>query len=163
MLAKTDKISHGSMHYTDFKFLNPFDVAHPVKVQFHVNDKWMYANPQAATLEQLTAALTAIPIREAHLTALLPKPDSKNDTNDKREEQPIDLKGPKSYSLSVNLRFDSLAKSDAPPRSTLRIDKDFAEYESGDEWNGNTFHASRSLTFRVSSGQRIVRKNSTSR
>jgi tetratricopeptide (TPR) repeat protein len=149
VLAKTNKFLYDSVHYSDFRVLNAGDTSQPVKAQFRVTGKMMYVNPKAATPAQLADALTTRPIAQWHLLTLLPGANSKLDSNHKPEQLPTDLKGPKSYSLNVNLGFGVLVASDFPAPKELRISQDFAEYASSNSWQGNTFHASTSLDLRV--------------
>ncbi|MGB0034247.1 MAG: DUF3857 domain-containing protein [Candidatus Acidiferrales bacterium] len=149
VLARTNRFLYDSVHYTDFKVINTADISHPVKAQFHVTGKLMYVNPKEATPAQLTVALTSMPIDRWHLLSLLPAVDSKPDSKGKPQQLPVDLKGPKSYSLNLNLTFTDLPNSDLPPAKELRITENFAEYESRDSWEGSTFHGSRSLDLRV--------------
>ena len=149
MLARTNKFLYGSAQYTDFKVLNAADISQPVKAQFHVNGKLMYVNPKGATPAQLTLALTAMPIAQWHLLSLLPGVESKPDSDGKPRQLATDLKGPRSYSLTLDLAFGTLVASDLPPAKDFRITEKFAEYAASDSWKGNTFHASRSLDLRV--------------
>jgi tetratricopeptide (TPR) repeat protein len=149
VLARTNKFLYDSVRYTDFKVINASDISHPVKAQFHVSGKLMYVNPKKATPTQLTVALTSMPIGQWHLLSLLPKVDSKLDSSGKPKQLPVDLKGPRSYSLELSLSFGVLLISDPPPPKEIRITQDFAEYKSSDAWKTNTFHATRSLDLRV--------------
>jgi hypothetical protein len=109
----------------------------------------MYVNPKGATPAQLADALTLRPIAQWNFLTLLPGANAKLDSNHKPEQLPTDLKGPKSYSLSVNLGFGVLVASDPPPAKEFRITQNFAEYASSNSWQGNTFHASTSLDLRI--------------
>jgi len=109
----------------------------------------MYVNPKGSTPAQLTVALTSRPIDAWHLLTLLPAANSKPDSNGKPQQMPIELRGPKSYSLELNLAFAVLVGSDPPPAKEFRITQPFAEYASSDLWKGNTLRASRSLDLRV--------------
>lgn len=149
VLARTNKFLYDSVHYSDFKVVNASDISHPVKAQFHVTGKLMYVNPQKATPAQLTVALTSMAIGQWHLLSLLPAVDSKPDSTGRPKQLPIDLKGPRSYSLQLNLSFAVLLASDPLPPKEIRITQGFAAYESSDAWKGNTFHASRSLDLRI--------------
>jgi tetratricopeptide (TPR) repeat protein len=149
VLARTNKFLYDSVHYSDFKVLNAGDTSQPVKAQFRVTGKMMYVNPKGATPAQLGDALTLRPIAQWHLLNLLPGANSKLDSNHKPEQLPTDLKGPRSYSLNVNLGFGVLVASDFPAPKEFRITQDFAEYASSNSWQGNTFHASMSLDLRV--------------
>jgi tetratricopeptide (TPR) repeat protein len=120
-----------------------------VKAQFRVTGKMMYVNPKGATQVQLTGVLTAMPIAQWHLLSLLPAAESKLDSDGKPRPVATNLKGPRSYSLSMNLAFGTFVASDPPPASELHIREKFAEYAASDSWRGNTFHASRSLDLRV--------------
>ncbi len=149
VLVKTNKFLYGSAQYTDFKVLNPTEISQPVRTQFHVSGKLMYVNPKGATPAQLTVALTAMPIAQWHLLTLLPAVDSRPDSDGKPQQLPTDLKGPRSYSLTLDLAFGTLVASDPPPAKDFTLTEKFAEYASSDSWKGNTFHASRSLELRV--------------
>jgi tetratricopeptide (TPR) repeat protein len=151
VLAKTNRILYDTVRYTDFKVINASDISQPVKAQFHIVGKLMYVNPRKASLAHLTLALTDLPIQQYHLLSLLPQVNSKNEASDNLPQVATDLKGPRVYSLNLNLAFAGVFTADVPPPSTLRIEKEFALYESSDEWNQNTFRASRALTFRVPS------------
>ena len=149
VLARTNKFLYGSAQYSDFKVLNAADISQPVKAQFHVNGKLMYVNPRGSTLAQLTAALTEMPIAQWHLLSLLPAVDSKPDADGKPQQLPTDLRGPRTYSLDLNLALATFVESDPPPAKDSRITEKFAEYAASDSWKGNTLHASRSLDLRV--------------
>jgi tetratricopeptide (TPR) repeat protein len=149
VLARTNKFLYDSVHYSDFKVLNAADTSQPVRIQFRVTGKMMYVNPKGATPAQLADVLTTRPIAQWHLLALLPGANAKLDPDHKPEQLPTDLKGPKSYSLNVNLGFGVLVPSDFPAPKEIRITQDFAEYASSNSWQGNTFHASTSLDLRV--------------
>ena len=149
VLARTNKFLYGSAQYTDFKVLNAADISQPVKTQFHVSGKLMYVNPKGSTPAQLTVALTAMPIAQWHLLSLLPAVDSKPDSDGKPQQLSTDLKGPRFYSLTLDLAFGTLVASDPPAGKDFRITEKFAEYAASDSWKGNTFHASRSLELRV--------------
>jgi len=149
VLVRTNKFLYGSAQYTDFKVLNAGDVSQPIKAQFHVTGKLMYVNPRGATPAQLTVALTELPIAQWHLLSLLPAVDSKPNSAGKPQQLATDLKGPRSYSLTLDLAFGTLVASDPPPAKDFRITEKFAEYAASDSWKGNTFRASRSLDLRV--------------
>ena len=149
VLAKTNKFLYDSVHYTDFKVLNASDTSQPVKAQFQVTGKMMYVNPNGATPAQLVDALTSRPIAQWHLLSLLPAVDSKPDSAGKPQQLATDLKGPRFYSLTLDLAFGTLVASDPPPAKDFRITEKFAEYASSNSWQGNTFHASTSLDLRV--------------
>lgn len=149
VLARTNKFLYGSAQYTDFKVLNAADISQPDKTQFHVSGKLMYVNPKGSTPAQLTVALTAMPIAQWHLLSLLPAVDSKPDSDGKPQQLSTDLKGPRFYSLTLDLAFGTLVASDPPAGKDFRITEKFAEYAASDSWKGNTFHASRSLELRV--------------
>jgi tetratricopeptide (TPR) repeat protein len=149
VLARTNKFLYDSVHYSDFKVLNASDTSQPVKAQFHVTGKMMYVNPKDATPAQLADALTTRPIAQWHLLTLLPGANSKLDSKHKPEQLPTDLKGPRIYSLDLNLAFGSFVASDPPLAKDFRITEKFAEYTSSNSWQGNTFHASTSLDLRV--------------
>ena len=149
VLARTNKFLYDSVHYTDFRVLNATDTSQPVKAQFRVTGKMMYVNPKGATQAQLTSVLTAMPISQWHLLSLLPAAESKLDSDGKLQQVATNLKGPRSYSLSLNLAFGTLVASDPPPENELHVRAKFAEYAASDSWKGNTFHASRSLDLRV--------------
>ena len=149
VLVRTNKFLYGSAQYTDFKVLNPTDISQPVKTQFHVSGKLMYVNPKGSTQAQLTVALTAMPIAQWHLLSLLPAVDSQADSDGKPQQLSTDLKGPRSYSLTLDLAFGTLVASDPPPAKDFTLTEKFAEYASSDSWKGNTFHASRSLELLV--------------
>lgn len=149
VLARTNKFLYDSVHYTDFRVLNTTDTSQPVKAQFRVTGKMMYVNPKSATQAQLTGTLTAMPIAQWHLLSLLPAAESKLDSDGKLQQVATNLKGPRSYSLSLNLAFATFVASDPPPASELHVREKFAEYAASDSWKGNTFHASRSLDLRV--------------
>ena len=83
-------------------------------------------------------------------SSLLPAAESKLDSDGKLRQVATNLKGPRSYSLSMNLAFGTFVASDPPPASELHVREKFAEYAASDSWNGNTLHASRSLDLRVS-------------
>jgi tetratricopeptide (TPR) repeat protein len=149
LLARTNKFLYDSARYTDFKVVNGSDIANPVRTQFHLVGRLMYVNPKGSTPAQLAVALTSTPIEAWHLLTLLPAANSKPDSEGKLQPLPIELKGPKSYSLELNLAFAALAGSDPPPAKEFRITQAFAEYASSDLWKGNTLRASRSLDLRV--------------
>jgi tetratricopeptide (TPR) repeat protein len=149
VLARTNKFLYDSVHYTDFRVLNATDTSQPVKAQFRVIGKMMYVNPKVATQAQLTGVLTAMPISQWHLLSLLPAAESKLDSDGKLRQVATNLKGPRSYSLSLDLAFGTFMASDPPPASELHVREKFAEYAASDSWKGNTFHASRSLDLRV--------------
>ncbi len=149
VLSKANRLLYGKAQYTDFKVVNASDMVHAVKAQFHATGKLMYVNPKKESLTALTTDITSVPIGEWHLLSLLPAAESKSDANGKSQQSPIDLKGPKSYSLDLNLTFPDLTVSDPPAAKELRITQDFAEYQSRDSWEGATFHGSRSLDLRV--------------
>ena len=121
VLARTNKFLYDSVHYSDFKVLNASDTARPVKAQFHVTGKMMYVNPRSATPAQLADALTARPIAQWHLLSLLPAVDSKPDSNGTTQQLATDLKGPKSYSLNLNLAFGVLVASDPAPEGAPNL------------------------------------------
>jgi tetratricopeptide (TPR) repeat protein len=149
VLSKANRLLYGKMQYTDFKVVNASDMLHAVKAQFHATGKLMYVNPKKESLAELTTDITSVPIGQWHLLSLLPAADSKSNPDGKSQQSPIDLKGPRSYSLDLNLTFPNLTVSDAPPAKEFRITQDFAEYRSRDSWEGTTFHGSRSLDLRV--------------
>jgi tetratricopeptide (TPR) repeat protein len=149
LLARTNKFLYDSVQYSDFKVLNASDISHPLRAQFHIAGRLMYVSPKGSTPEQLTVALTSRPIDAWHLITLLPAVSSKLDSSGKPQQLPIELKGPKSYSLRLNLAFAVLAGPGTPPAKESRVTQPFAEYASSDSWTGNTFHASRSLYLRV--------------
>jgi tetratricopeptide (TPR) repeat protein len=147
LLARTNKFLYDSVRYTDFKVVNASDIADPVRTQFHLVGRLMYVNPKESTPAQLAVALTSRPIDAWHLLTLL-LAATKPDSNGKPQPLPIQLKGPKSYSLTLNLAFAVLAGPDSPPAKEFRITQPFAEYASSDLWKGNTLQASRSLELR---------------
>jgi tetratricopeptide (TPR) repeat protein len=149
VLARTNKFLYDSVHYTDFRVLNATDTSQPVKAQFRVTGKMMYVNPKGATQVQLTGVLTAMPIAQWHLLSLLPAAESKLDSDGKLRPVATNLRGPRAYSLSMDLAFSTFVASDPPPASELHVREKFAEYAASDSWKGNTFHASRSLDLRV--------------
>jgi tetratricopeptide (TPR) repeat protein len=149
VLARTNKFLYDSVHYSDFRVLNAADTSQPVKAQFRVTGKMMYVNPKSATQAQLTGVLSAMPIAQWHLLSLLPAAESKLDSDGKLHQVATNLKGPRSYSLSLDLAFGTLVASELPAPKDFRITEKFAEYASSDSWKGNTFHASRSLDLRV--------------
>jgi tetratricopeptide (TPR) repeat protein len=140
VIGTTNHFLYGSPSITGFKILNASDVSRPVEVQFHVKGKLTHVDPRTQNQAQLAVELTSVPIHDANLSTLLPKADS---------SRASDFHGPKSYSFTVELAFASVMISSAPLSSKLRIEKDFAIYDSSQDWNGNTFRASRSLTLRV--------------
>jgi tetratricopeptide (TPR) repeat protein len=149
LLERTNKTTYASVQYTDFKVVNSSDISHPLKAQFHIAGKLVNVNPKKETPEQLTIALTSLPISKWQFLSLLPAAESKPDSSGKPQQLPVDLKGPKIYALDLNLAFATLVAADLPPAKEIRITQGFAEYESSDFWKGNTFHASRSLALRV--------------
>ncbi|MGA8036945.1 MAG: tetratricopeptide repeat protein [Candidatus Acidiferrales bacterium] len=140
VIGTTNHFLYGSPSVTGFKILNASDASSPVKVQFHVKGKLTHLDPRTQNQAQLAVELTSIPIHDANLSTLLPKADSSGS---------IDFHGPRSYSFTVELTFASVMISSAPSSSKLRIEKDFAVYDSSQDWKDNTFRASRSLTVRV--------------
>ena len=149
VLARTNKFLYDSVHYSDFKVINPADTSQPVRAQFRVTGKMMFVNPKYSTLQQLADILTFRPIDQWHLLTLLPAVNSKPDSNGKPLQLPTNLKGPKFYSLSLDLGFASLPASGTPPAKDFRITQDFGEFKSSNSWKGNTFHAFTSLDLRV--------------
>jgi tetratricopeptide (TPR) repeat protein len=149
VLARNNKFLYDSVHYSDFKVINPADTSQPVKAQFRVTGKMMFVNPKYSTLEQLADVLTSRPIDQWHLLTLLPAVNSKPDSDGKPQQLPTNLQGPKSYSLRLDLGFADLRASEAPAAKDFRITQDFAEYKSSNSWKGNTFHAVTSLELRV--------------
>src|SRR6202041_453865 len=59
-------------------------------------------------------------------------------------------KGPGSYSLTLNLTFPDLPKSDLPPPKEFHLAQEFAEFQSRDSWEGTTLSGSKSLDLRMS-------------
>ncbi|MGD0305070.1 MAG: DUF3857 domain-containing protein [Candidatus Acidiferrales bacterium] len=142
VIGTTNHFLYGSPSVTGFKILNASDTSSPVKVQFHVKGKLTHVDPRTQNQAQLAVGLTSVPIHDANLSTLLPNVNSSGG---------VDFHGPKSYSLAVDLTFASIVISDAPASSKLRIEKEFAVYDSSQDWQKNTFRASRSLTLRVPS------------
>jgi tetratricopeptide (TPR) repeat protein len=149
VLSKANRLLYGKVQYTDFKVVNGSDMLHAVKAQFHATGKLLYVNPKKESLTALTTDITSVPIGQWHLLSLLPAADSKSDSIGKAQQSQIDLKGPKSYFLDLNISFPDLTVSDPPAPKEFRITRDFAEYQSRDSWEGTTFHGSRSLDLRV--------------
>lgn len=149
VLARTNKFLYDSVHYTDFKVVNAADVSQPVRAQFHLAGRLMYVDPKGSTPDQLAVSLTSKPIDAWHLLTLLPAANSKPDSAGKPQQLPVELNGPRSYSLKLNLAFATLSGTAPPPAKEFRITQTFAEYASSDSWKGNTFHAYRTLDLRV--------------
>ncbi len=150
ILAGTNRLLYGSVQYTDFKVANASEISAPVKAQFHVNGKLMFVNPNS-TPSQLMGLLSSVTMEQLRLLCRLPAIESKTDSNNNKPQQlAIDLKGPRSYSLTLNLTFADLPKSDLPPAKEFHLAQDFAEFQSRDSWEGTTFHGFKSLDLRVS-------------
>lgn len=148
VLAQTSKFLYGSVRYTDFKVANPADTSQPVRAQFHVNGKLMSVNPSSEP-SQLMGAISSVAMSQLRLLAHLPPIDTKSDANGKAQQLPIDLKGPRSYSLNLNLTFTDLPKSDLPPAKEFHLAQEFGDFQSRDSWAGNTFHDFKSLDLLV--------------
>jgi tetratricopeptide (TPR) repeat protein len=148
IVNRSNKLFYGSTQYLGFKVLNPTDLSQPVQVQFQVAGSPLSVK-KVQTRSQLTAALTDMPIAQFHLISLLPEIAYKGVGQDNSKPSAVDLKGPRSYSFTVNLAFASFIDSPTPPPNNLHIDTRFAEYESSDQWSKNTFQGKRSLTLRV--------------
>jgi tetratricopeptide (TPR) repeat protein len=148
VLAQTNGILYGSVRYTDFKVANPSDISQPVKAQFRVNGKLMTVNPNSDP-SHLTGAIGALAMSQLRLLAHLPAIDAKTDTNSKAQQLPVDLKGPRWYSLNLNLTFTDLPRSDPPPAREFHLAQEFADFQSRDSWEGNTLHGFKSLDLRV--------------
>ncbi len=142
VLAASNRFLYGSPSITGFTILNPGDTSSPVKVRFHVKGKLTHVDPRSQNQDQLAVGLTSVPIHDANLSTLLPKADLSG---------AVDFHGSKSYSFTVEITFASLTISPAASSSKFRIEKEFAVYDSSQNWKDNTFRASRSLILRVPS------------
>jgi len=148
LLASANKYLYGAVRYTDFQVVNATELSAPVKVRLQVHGKLIFVNPNS-TPAQLTDSLTLglmMQLRDLHL---LPSPPAEPDSNGKRQQSPLELRGPRKYSLTLNLTFASLPKSDLPPSREFHLAEDFAEFQSHDSWEGSTFHGLKSLDLRV--------------
>jgi len=149
VLARTNKFLYDSVHYTDFKVVNASDVSQPVRAQFHLAGRLMYVDPKNSTPAQLAVSLTSKPIDAWQLLTLLPAANAMPDSAGRPQQLPVQLNGPRSYSLKLNLAFATLSGTAPPPAKEFRITQPFAEYASSDSWKGNAFRAYRSLDLRV--------------
>jgi len=145
VLKRTNKFLYGSPSFTDFQVENGSDLEHPLKVHFHASGKAMYVSPKDATPKELVSELTSNPLEQKKLLSLLPAKDAKTGSNEPGAVLPIELKGPKSYSVNLSLSFPDLVVSELPAPKELAIDENFAKYESRDSWDGSTFHGFMSL------------------
>ena len=123
VLARTNKFLYDSAQYSDFKVFNASDIARPEKTQFHVTGKLMYVNPRVRRRRN-SPLPSPRPIAQWHLLSLLPAVDSKPDSNGKPQQLSTDLKGPKFYSLTLDLAFGVLVASDPAPPKDFRISED---------------------------------------
>jgi tetratricopeptide (TPR) repeat protein len=149
VLSRTNKILYGSVRYSDFKVANPAEISLPVKAQFHVSGKLMFVDPNA-TPARITVALSSVAISQLRVLSLLPAIDAKTDSNNKGQPRAMQLKGPGSYSLTLNLTFPDLPRSDLPPAQEFQLSQEFAEFNSRDSWEGRTLNGSKSLDLRSS-------------
>jgi tetratricopeptide (TPR) repeat protein len=139
VLARTNRFLYGSAQYSQFKVLNSSEVSRPIAVQFHVNGKLIFVDPNS-TRAQLTAALCSVAMEQMWQLQMLPRNTSKANSKGEQQASPADLKHPKIYSLSVNLTFPDLPNSEVPAAKEYRLAEQFAKFESRDSWEGATFH-----------------------
>jgi tetratricopeptide (TPR) repeat protein len=148
ILTRTNRFLYGTPQYSDFRVANATDISEPVKARFHVVGKPVFVNAsstRAELMESVGYGLTRL-LHELKLLPLNVNPDAKENS-----KESIELLGPRSYSLSVNLTFTDLTKSDIPPAKEFHLERSFAEFQSRDGWEDVTFHGYRSLDLRVKS------------
>jgi tetratricopeptide (TPR) repeat protein len=150
VLARANRFLYGSVQYSDFQVANPTEISRPVKARFHVNGKLMFVDPNT-TPAKITVAVSSVAIGQLGVLSLLPPAiDAKTDSNNKGQQIPIQLKGLGSYSLTLNLTFPDLPKSDLPPPKEFHLAQEFAVFQSRDSWEGTTLNGSKSLDLRMS-------------
>jgi tetratricopeptide (TPR) repeat protein len=148
-LAKENKSLYGDVHYTDISVDNAPDTSKPVHAEFHVTGKLLYVNPKTANADQIARALTSIPLAQWHLLSLVPGANSGRDSSGKIQQMPVELKGPKEYSLRMDFTFAAINGINPVARKEFHSAKDLAEYESSSAWEGNRFQAAWRLSLRV--------------
>jgi tetratricopeptide (TPR) repeat protein len=150
VLASTNKFLYGSVQYTNFTVANPADISTPVKARFHATGKPVFIDPKSTRM-QLMETITYGLMMQMRDLKLLPSINPNLDATGRSAEFPIELKGPRSYSLNLNLTFADLPKSDIPPTKELHLAEGFAEFQSLDSWENSTFHGFKSLDLRLRS------------
>jgi hypothetical protein len=148
-LSKENRSLYGDVHYTDISVDNALDTSTPVRAKFDVTGKLLYLNPKTANADQIARALTSIPLAQWHLLSLVPGVDSSRDSSGKFQQLPVDLKGPREYSLHMDLTFASVDEIKPLARKEFHSVKDLAEYESSSGWEGNVFQAAWRLNLRA--------------
>lgn len=148
ILLRTNKFLYGSAQYTDFNVANAADISKPVKARFHVSGKPVFVNPKS-TRAELTESVSYGLIKQLRDLKLLPQIETTPDGKGNSAHSSIDLKGPRLYSLNLNLTFADLPNSDIPPVREFRVAQAFAEFQSREWWEGTTFHGYNSLDLRV--------------
>ena len=150
LLLSARRFLYGSVLYTDFKVLNPAEISAPVKTQFHVGGKLEYMGANS-TPAQIASALGYLATQQFDSLFLPPAlAPATNSTKDPKQS-PTDFHGPRSNSFQLNLTFPDLPKADLPPPREFHQAREFADFQARDSWEGETFHASRSLEVRVPS------------
>jgi tetratricopeptide (TPR) repeat protein len=148
VLRMSNRLLYGSVQYTDFKVANGTEISAPVKAQFHVSGKVLSVNPNSSP-EQIAESLAWGMMVQLRALYPLPTKRTKPDSGDKPQQLPIELKGPRAYSLDLNLTFPDMPKSELPPAKEFHLTEEFAEFQSHDSWQGTTFHGTISLELRV--------------
>jgi tetratricopeptide (TPR) repeat protein len=148
VLARANRFLYGPVEYTDFEVVNPSQISDPVKARFHVKGKPIFVDTNS-TRAKLAESLSSGLMVQLQNLYLLPPVRPKPDSNAKPEPSVIELKGPRSYSLNLNLTFTDLPTTDLSPPKDFHLAERFAEFNSRDSWEGATFHGFKSLDLRV--------------
>lgn len=133
---------------TNFRADDPTAIADPFKFQIHfAKETGLTVDPKATPLEEAQKAVKGI-LEENTLSKLLPDskgPASKGST----EWIPVELGGPKEYSLELNFDVPSLKSAPAEKPISSHLVKDFAEYESVMRAEKGNFYGKWQLNLRV--------------
>ncbi len=137
--TKTENPTYGQVKFTDFRLNNSSDVTSALSAEFHFNGRLMYVNPDKSSGRDFARALNFALLEKHGMLSLPPVLDPKGDHSDTEKPQPIELDGPKEYSLSVAITVPA-AKIDAGEKlDDVHVADEFAEYDSSAKWEGQTF------------------------
>src|SRR5277367_2350373 len=138
--AKSENPAYGQVKFSDFKLNNPLDSSSALSAEVHFKGRLMYVDPDKSSGRDLARSLSLAMLEKDGMFPLPPVPGTKDDHSDAEKPQPIELGGPKEYSLSVSIDVPAakLDKEDKP--FEVHAADEYAEYDSSAKWVGQTFH-----------------------
>jgi tetratricopeptide (TPR) repeat protein len=138
--AKRENPAYGQVKFSDFKLNNPSDSSSALSAEVHFKGRLMYVNPDKSSGRDLSRSLSLAMLEKDGMFPLPPVPETKDDHSDAEMPQPIELGGPREYSLSVSVDVPAAKLDKEHKPFEVHAADEYAEYDSSAKWEGQTFH-----------------------